>query len=113
MIKAHFPIVVILALAAGGCAQTPLRNTQTLSADAARYGVSPELLLRARSAGYSPVIRQGETFFCTEQAQTFSYVPKTQCFDKAHVSAQLQQSAAALDALQSRSLQMSATPPRQ
>lgn len=102
MIKAHYPLVVSVAMVVGACAQPPLRSSPTLAARAAHYGVSQELLVRAASAGYSPKIRDGKTFFCTEQAQTFSYIPRAECFDTAQMTLRLQQSAAAVGALQRR-----------
>ena len=110
MIKMHFPFVVTLVLVLGGCAQTPLRNTQTLSAEAAHYGVSPELLRTAGSAGYFPETHGGKTFFCTQQAQTFSYVPRSQCLDTAQMTVRLQQSASGLSDLQHRISTMTSAP---
>jgi hypothetical protein len=110
MIKARFPLVVALTLMVEACAQPPLRNSPTLAAESARYGVSQELLLRAGRAGYSPEIRHGKTVFCTEQAQTFSYIPRAECFDKTQMTTRLQQSAAALGALQRRVSTMPAAP---
>ncbi|MGH8299182.1 MAG: hypothetical protein ACRES6_07840 [Steroidobacteraceae bacterium] len=106
MIKVHFPLALVLALTAGGCAQATVRNTQALSAEAARYGVSRELLLGASDAGYLPERHDGKTFFCTEQAQTFSYIPRSRCLDTAHMTAMLQQSGWALRSLQRRTSTM-------
>ena len=93
---------ILLALAVGGCAQPSPRNNPTLSAEAARYGVSPDLLVQADRAGYLPEVHGGKTFFCTRQAQTFSYVPKSQCFDPTQMAAQLQTSSEALSDIQQR-----------
>ncbi len=95
---------VLAALLVGGCAQTPPRNSPTLAALATRYGVSQELLVKAGREGYFPESHRGKTFFCTQQAQSFSYVPRAQCFDPAQMTARLQLSAAALGDLQQRVL---------
>lgn len=108
MIKVHHSLIVVLALGVGGCAQAPLKNTQALSAEAARFGVSRELLLGADNAGYLPESHHGKTFFCTEQAQTFSYIPKSRCLDAAQMTTLLQQSGWALRSLQQR---LSTMPP--
>ncbi len=96
MIKLHCPLVMTLMFAATGCAQQPVHDSQNLSAEAARYGVSQTLLVSARRAGYSPEIQDGETYFCTEQVQSFSYIPKARCLDAAHMAEQLQGQAAAV-----------------
>ncbi len=98
MIKLRFPLVVAVALALvlGACAQTPLRNSQTLAAQAAHFGVSRDLLVKAESAGYSPQIRRGKTYFCTEKGRTFSYIPRRLCLDKTQMTAWLNASASSV-----------------
>lgn len=102
MIKLQFPLAVTLTLLIGGCAQPALRNSQSLSAEAAHFGVSQDLLRSAGRAGYSPRIRHGKTCFCSAQTQTFSYIPTIKCLDPAHMTAQLQLSGQALRDLQQR-----------
>lgn len=99
MIKVHFPLIITLALAVGACAQTPLKNSQTLAAEATHFGVSQDLLLRASSAGYSPTTRHHQTYFCTDQTQTFSYVPRRMCLDPTQMTAYLHDSAAGVRAI--------------
>lgn len=98
MSKLHLPLIVTLTLLAAGCAQ-PGRRDSRLSAEAARFGVSRELLVDATSAGYRPEKHHGQTFFCTEQAASFSYIPRSQCLDTAQMTSRLHDSQAGVTAL--------------
>ena len=102
MIKLQFPVVIALALLVGGCAQPPLGNTLSLAAAAQRYGVSQQLLLTAASAGYAPTTRRGKTLFCSTQSQSFSYIPKTKCFDPVQMNLLLHQQSAGVRSVQRR-----------
>ena len=92
MNKMHPSVVLAVSVLLTGCAQPPFGNTQALTAEAHRFGVSRDLLLRAESAGYSPRIRHGRTAFCTHQS-AFSYIPRLQCFDTNAMEGRLQQQA--------------------
>ncbi len=111
--KMHFPLAIVLALSAAGCAQTPLRNSPTLAADAARYHVSRQLLLGASNAGYHPTRLHGVTYFCTERDRSFSYIPKLRCLGVAQMASRLRVSAASVNALRRRISQMPAPRPGQ
>lgn len=102
MVKAYFPFALTLALTLGGCAQPSVKNDPHLAAQAARYGVSQTLLLQADNAGYSPRVRHGQTYFCTDQDQSFSYVPKLRCLDKLQMASWLKESASGVQSLQNR-----------
>lgn len=95
---------ILAALLLGGCAQTPPKNGQTLAEQAAQYGVTPDLLVKADQAGYFPQSHEGKTYFCTQQSQTFSYVARAQCLEPAQMAARLQLSGQQLSDLQQRVL---------
>lgn len=99
MINVRIPLIVTVALALGACAQTPLKDSPTLAAQATHYGVSPDLLVRAESAGYSPETRSGKTYFCTEKGQSFSYVPRRLCLDKTQMNTWLNTAASSVSDL--------------
>lgn len=98
----HFLLSMTWVLAAAGCAQQPVRNRESLAAEAAHYGVPPGLLVSAARAGYSPKLVHGKAYFCTEQGQSFSYIPRARCFDESQMSARLQSSAEAVGSLRNR-----------
>lgn len=85
-------LILALSVLLGSCAQPTFGNTRAITAEAAHFGVSRQLLLSAQSAGYSPRIRHGKTVFCTHQT-TFSYIPRLQCFDTSAMQSRLQQQA--------------------
>ena len=83
----NLSVLLALSVLLGSCA-----NTETLTAQAAHFGVSREFLLNAENAGYAPRIRHGETEFCTHLA-SFSYISRLQCFDASAMRSRLQQQA--------------------
>lgn len=89
MRTANLWTLLALSVLLGGCA-----NTETLTAEAAHFGVSRGLLLRAESDGYTPRIDHGKTEFCTHQS-SLSYISQQQCLDPGAMQSWLEQRARA------------------
>ena len=83
----NLSILITLSVLLGACA-----NTETLTAEAAHFGVPRSLLLSAESAGYSPRLRHGKTEFSIRQSH-LPYIPQQQCFDTSAMQGWLQQQA--------------------
>jgi hypothetical protein len=81
--------LAIALLALGAC--TPVRNSSSLTAQAAHYGVSPKLLYAAENRGYWPRTRGGETVFCHSSEVTGSYIAAQECLDPARLQTRLSQ----------------------
>ncbi len=82
----NLSILITLSVLLGGCA-----TTETLTAQAAHFGVPRRLLLDAENAGYAPRIRHGKTEFC--KLLHLAYISRQQCFDTSAMQGWLQQQA--------------------
>lgn len=89
MRTANLSVLLALSVLLGGCA-----NTETLTAEAAHFGVSRGLLLRAESDGYTPRIHHGSTEFCIRQSYR-PYISRQQCLDPGAMQSWLEQRARA------------------
>lgn len=87
------PILAGMLFVVGGCAQQPAKTDQKLIARAARYGVSPQLLVMAGNYGYLPETSHGKTLFCRDQESTGSYIADVQCVGPERLQAQLDREA--------------------
>lgn len=85
----HLPLVFGMALAVGACAQQPPKDSPKVAAQAARWGVSPYLLVTAENRGYRPQKRHGKTYFCRSAAVTGSEIATEECLDAGLIPARL------------------------
>ncbi|HVI04932.1 MAG TPA: hypothetical protein VM711_02415 [Sphingomicrobium sp.] len=81
MTRSRLALVLSLALAGGACAQQPPKNSSRVAAQAARWGVSPYVLVTAENRGYWPQMREGKVFFCRSAAVIGSNIASEECLD--------------------------------
>lgn len=91
--RAQLPFVLCVVLAVGACAQQPSKDSPRLTAQAARYGVSPKLLHSAENGGFWPQMRDGEALFCRATEVTGSDIGEEECLDAAHLQTRLEREA--------------------
>jgi len=82
-------LVLGIVLAVGACAQQPPKDSPRVAAEAARWGVSPYLLLTAENRGYWPQKRHGKVFFCRSAEVTGSGIATEECLDAGLLPARL------------------------
>jgi hypothetical protein len=78
-----------MVLTVGACAQQPPKDSSRAAAEAARWGVSPYLLVTAENRGYWPQRRHGKVFFCKSAAVTGSEIATEECLDAGLMPARL------------------------
>jgi hypothetical protein len=81
MTRSQLALVFGMVLAAVACAQQPPKNSPRVAAQAARWGVSPYLLVSAENRGYWPQMREGKVFFCRSEAVIGSNIASEECLD--------------------------------
>lgn len=89
MTGSRLSLVLGVVLAVGACAHQPSKDSPRVAAQAARYGVSPYLLVTAENRGYWPQIRHGKTYFCRSSAVTGSEIATEECLDAGLIPARL------------------------
>lgn len=90
MTRSQLHLVIGMVLAVGACAaQQPRKDSPRVIAQAARYGVSPYLLVTAENRGYWPQTRHGKTYFCRSAAVTGSEIATEECLDAGLIPARL------------------------
>lgn len=89
MTGSRLGLVLIMVLAVGACAQQPSKASPRAATQAARWGVSPYLLVTAENRGYWPQMRKGKLFFWRSTAVIGSNIESQECLDPALMGARL------------------------
>lgn len=89
MSRSQLALMVGMVLAVGACAQQPPKSSPRVAAEAARWGVSPYVLVTAENRGYWPQMRDGKVFFCSSAAQIGSNIPSEECLDAGLIAGRL------------------------
>jgi hypothetical protein len=89
MTKSQLALVLGLVLALAACAQPTPKDSPRVAAQAARWGVSPYLLVTAENRGYWPQMRDGKVFFCKSAAVTGSNIASAECLDAGLIAGRL------------------------
>jgi hypothetical protein len=89
MTRSQLSLILGMVLAVGACAQQPAKDSPRVAAEAARWGVSPYLLVTAENRGYWPQMRHGKVFFCKSAAVTGSEIASEECLDAGLLPARL------------------------
>jgi hypothetical protein len=89
MTRSQLALALSMVLAVGACAQQPPKNSPRVAEQAARWGVSPYLLVTAENRGYWPQIREGKVFFCRSAAVIGSNIASEECLDAGLIAGRL------------------------
>lgn len=89
MARSQLALVLGMVLAVGACAQQPSKSSPRVAAEAARWGVSPYLLVTAENRGYWPQMREGKVFFCRSAAVIGSNIASEECLDAGLIAGRL------------------------
>lgn len=81
MTGSQLTLVLAMVLAQCACAQQPPKGSPRVAAQAARWGVSPYLLVTAENRGYWPQMREGKVFFCRSTPVIGSSIASEECLD--------------------------------
>lgn len=89
MTRSQLALALGMILAVGACAQQPHKSSPRVAAEAARWGVSPYLLVTAENRGYWPQMRDGKVFFCSSAAVIGSNIASEECLDAGLIAGRL------------------------